>query len=111
MNEFLEYEESKKSIKSLNLDDFSIEDLDKYTSELKDEINKFDNFNFVNACIRRESFCVFCLLEFLPLKRSSTVIFPLSLIVSFFFLELMRGVVFSFYTFRDTPGVYSNSVL
>ena len=40
MNEFLEYEESKKSIKSLNLDDFSIEDLDKYTSELKDEINR-----------------------------------------------------------------------
>ena len=39
MNEFLEYEESKKSIKSLNLDDFSIEDLDKYTSELKDEID------------------------------------------------------------------------
>ena len=38
MNEFLEYEENKKSIKSLNLDDFSIEDLDKYTSELKDEI-------------------------------------------------------------------------
>ena len=40
MNEFLEYDESKKSIKSLNLDDFSIEDLDKYTSELKDEINR-----------------------------------------------------------------------
>jgi len=40
MNEFLEYEESKKSIKSLNLDDFSIEDLDKYTSELKDEIDR-----------------------------------------------------------------------
>ena len=40
MNEFLEYEESKKSIKSLNLDDFSIEDLDKYTSELKDEIGR-----------------------------------------------------------------------
>ena len=40
MNEFLEYEESKKTIKSLNLDDFSIEDLDKYTSELKDEINR-----------------------------------------------------------------------
>ena len=40
MNEFLEYEESRKSIKSLNLDDFSIEDLDKYTSELKDEIDK-----------------------------------------------------------------------
>ena len=40
MNEFLEYEESRKSIKSLNLDDFSIEDLDKYALELKDEINR-----------------------------------------------------------------------
>ena len=40
MNEFLEYEERKKSIKSLNLDDFSIEDLDKYTSELKAEIDR-----------------------------------------------------------------------
>ena len=40
MNEFLEYEESKKSIKSLNLDDFSVEDLDKYISELKDEIDR-----------------------------------------------------------------------
>jgi uncharacterized small protein (DUF1192 family) len=40
MNEFLEYEESKKSIKSLNLDNFSIEDLDKYISELKDEIDR-----------------------------------------------------------------------
>ena len=40
MNEFLEYEESKKSIKSLNLDDFSVEDLDKYTSELKYEIDR-----------------------------------------------------------------------
>ena len=40
MNEFLKYDESKKSIKSLNLDDFSIEDLDKYTSELKDEIDR-----------------------------------------------------------------------
>ena len=38
MNEFLEYDETKKSIKSLNLDDFSVEDLDKYTLELKDEI-------------------------------------------------------------------------
>jgi len=40
MNEFLEYEESKQSIKSLNLDDFSIEDLDKYTSELKVETDR-----------------------------------------------------------------------
>jgi uncharacterized small protein (DUF1192 family) len=40
MNEFLEYEESKKSIKSLNLDDFSVEDLDKYIFELKNEIDR-----------------------------------------------------------------------
>ena len=40
MNEFLEYEENKQSIKSLNLDDFSIEDLDKYIFELKDEIER-----------------------------------------------------------------------
>ena len=40
MNEFLEYEEVKKSIKSLNLDDFSVEDLDKYILELKNEIDR-----------------------------------------------------------------------
>ena len=40
MNEFLEYEENKKSIKSLNLDDFSVEDLNKYILELKDEIER-----------------------------------------------------------------------
>ena len=32
MNEFLEYDDNKKSIKSINLDDLSIEDLDKYIS-------------------------------------------------------------------------------
>tara|TARA_Y100001970_G_C13685246_1_gene579671 strand:+ start:351 stop:533 length:183 start_codon:yes stop_codon:yes gene_type:complete len=40
MNEFLEYDEVKKTIKPLNLDDFSIEDLDKYTNELKNEIKR-----------------------------------------------------------------------
>ena len=40
MNEFLEYDDNKKSIKSLNLDDFSIEDLDNYMSELNDEIER-----------------------------------------------------------------------
>ena len=38
MKEFLEYEESKKTIKTLNLDDFSVEDLNNYTNDLKDEI-------------------------------------------------------------------------
>tara|TARA_Y100000590_G_scaffold228366_1_gene257696 strand:- start:647 stop:829 length:183 start_codon:yes stop_codon:yes gene_type:complete len=47
MDDFLEFEEKKKTIKSINLDDFSIEDLEKYIIELnqeivrvKDEINK-----------------------------------------------------------------------
>tara|TARA_Y100000996_G_scaffold267954_1_gene210934 strand:+ start:980 stop:1162 length:183 start_codon:yes stop_codon:yes gene_type:complete len=38
MNEFLEFEETKKVIKTLNLDDFSVEDLNKYIDELKKEI-------------------------------------------------------------------------
>ena len=42
MSEFLEYDEIKKSIKTLNLDDFSIEDLNKYVLELKDEIMRVD---------------------------------------------------------------------
>ena len=40
MNDFLEYEEIKKTIKSLNLDDFSIEDLNEYIIELRDEISR-----------------------------------------------------------------------
>ena len=46
MNEFLEYEGSKKSIKSLNLDDFSVEDLDKYILELKNEIERVNMEKF-----------------------------------------------------------------
>ena len=40
MNQFLEHDESKRAIKLLNLDDFSVEDLIKYISELKDEIER-----------------------------------------------------------------------
>ena len=47
MDDFLEIDEKKKTINSLNLDDFSVEDLDKYILELnkeilrvKEEINK-----------------------------------------------------------------------
>ena len=47
MDDFLEIDEKKKTIKTLNLDDFSVEDLDKYILELnkeilrvKEEINK-----------------------------------------------------------------------
>ncbi len=40
MKDFLEYEETQKTIKTLNLDDFSIEDLKKYILELNNEINR-----------------------------------------------------------------------
>jgi len=42
MNEFLDYEIEKKTIKTLNLEDFSIEDLNKYIIELKNEIKRVD---------------------------------------------------------------------
>ena len=43
MTDFFEIDENKKTIKNLNLDDFSIEDLEKYISELKAEINRVAN--------------------------------------------------------------------
>jgi len=38
MDDFLEIDEKKKTVKTLNLDDFSVEDLDKYILELNKEI-------------------------------------------------------------------------
>ena len=40
MIDFIEIEEKKKTIKKLNLEDLSIEDLDKYIDELKKEIER-----------------------------------------------------------------------
>ena len=40
MIDFIEIEEKKKTIKKLNLEDLSIEDLDKYIDELKEEIER-----------------------------------------------------------------------
>ena len=37
MDDFLEFDDKKKSVKSINLDDFSVEDLRKYIKELEDE--------------------------------------------------------------------------
>ena len=37
MDDFLEFDDEKKSVKSINLDDFSVEDLRKYINELEDE--------------------------------------------------------------------------
>ena len=40
MDEYLEYDQLKKTIKTLNLDDFSIEDLNIYITELENEIKR-----------------------------------------------------------------------
>ena len=40
MNSFIEFDEEKKSLKSINLDDFSIEDLEEYIEKLTLEINR-----------------------------------------------------------------------
>ena len=40
MEDFLEFDEKKKTIKSLNLDDFSVEDLRDYIKELESEIDR-----------------------------------------------------------------------
>ena len=40
MTDFFEIEEKQKTIKKLNLDDFSIEDLKKYMIELRSEIER-----------------------------------------------------------------------
>ncbi len=43
MTDFFEIDETSKTIKTLNLDDFSIEDLKKYIEELKREIDRVNN--------------------------------------------------------------------
>ena len=40
MTNFLEIEEKKKTVNSMNLDDFSVEDLKKYINQLEVEINR-----------------------------------------------------------------------
>ena len=40
MEDFIEIEEKKKTIKKLNLEDLSVEDLDKYIDELKEEVER-----------------------------------------------------------------------
>ncbi len=42
MIDFLEYDEAKNTVKALNLDDFSIEDLNNYISELRVEIARVE---------------------------------------------------------------------
>ena len=40
MDDFLEFDSDRKTVKSINLDDFSVEDLRKYIKELEGEINR-----------------------------------------------------------------------
>ena len=40
MNNFMEFDEEKKILKSINLDDFSIENLEEYIQTLTVEINR-----------------------------------------------------------------------
>ncbi len=40
MSNFIEFDEEKKVIKSINLDDFSVEDLKEYISNLSYEIKR-----------------------------------------------------------------------
>ena len=40
MNSFVEFDEEKKTLKSINLDDFSIENLEEYIQTLTGEINR-----------------------------------------------------------------------
>ena len=40
MNDFLEFEKETKAIKSIDLDDFSVEDLKEYIDELKKELDR-----------------------------------------------------------------------
>ena len=55
MNDFLEFDETKKTIKSLNLDDFSVEDLKNYIDELKNEIERTNNEINKKSCLLNEA--------------------------------------------------------
>tara|TARA_Y100000590_G_C15087597_1_gene776302 strand:+ start:389 stop:571 length:183 start_codon:yes stop_codon:yes gene_type:complete len=43
MDDFLEFDEVKKTVKSINLDDFSVEDLIAYKLELNKEIERVNS--------------------------------------------------------------------
>ncbi len=40
MDDYLEFDSEKKAVNSINLDDFSVEDLKKYIGELENEIKR-----------------------------------------------------------------------
>ena len=55
MTDFLEIDENKKTIKTLNLDDFSVEELEKYIEELKIEISRVSQEIKKKSGIKKEA--------------------------------------------------------
>ena len=55
MTEFFEIDENKKTIKTLNLDDFSVEELEKYIEELKIEISRVSQEIKKKSGIKKEA--------------------------------------------------------
>tara|TARA_B100000686_G_scaffold254683_1_gene265976 strand:- start:284 stop:466 length:183 start_codon:yes stop_codon:yes gene_type:complete len=43
MDDFIEFDKEKKTVKSMNLDDFSVEDLKIYIDELQKEIKRVED--------------------------------------------------------------------
>ena len=43
MDDYLEFEKDTKAIKSINLDDFSIEDLKEYIEQLENEVKRVNH--------------------------------------------------------------------
>ena len=55
MDDFLEFEKETKSLKSINLDDFSIEDLRLYIKELEREIERTNTEIYKKNKIQEEA--------------------------------------------------------
>ncbi len=55
MIDFFEIDEKKSSVKILNLDDFSLEDLNKYIAELKEEIIRVETELLKKQNVKREA--------------------------------------------------------
>ena len=57
MVDFLEFDDEKKTVKSLNLDDFSVEDLIKYIKELESEKKRYKIYTYFSST--RKTLCYF----------------------------------------------------
>ena len=55
MNDLLEFDNEKKTIKSINFDDFSVEDLVLYLNELNNEIKRTEDEIRKNNKVQEEA--------------------------------------------------------